>query len=293
MTLPELTFCIWDGDPLEFFTYRDMNRIEYNANIIAREAGVTQVEFVEADRTQQFRYDEMQKLETLTGSIALTLGLALSVYTEWGPGRALNYQDFERVESNLYACYQALGGVGDRIIAGRFKRIVSATIFPDSWAGSPPYVNFDIPMAHATSELFAFVPHTATVEQRVAEMEGRLAVSYVSDRLLRITATGIKPKCIMPIKIALGGLTTIENKTLSTTWEGNGPWTQTVSLTETPDNVVIGMPEGITPAQSEEFASAGLHASAISGTTVTIRAILKKPTIQIPIGIYYSTSSVV
>lgn len=293
MTLPELTFCIWDGDPTEFFTFKDMNRITYNANIVAREAGVTQVEFVEADRAQQFRYDEMQKVEVLTGTVALQLGLSIQTFTNWGPGRALTYTDFERVESNLYACYQAMGGIGDRIESGKHKRVVTATLFPDEWTGSPPRIDIDLPMARTTSELFAFVDHRASVEERVAEMEARLSVSLLSDRVLRVTATGIVPKIMLPIRIALGGMSTIENKTLSTTWTGSGPWTQDVTLSATPANVVVGMPEGITAEQSEAFASAGLHASAINGTTLTIRAIFEKPTVQIPIGIYYDTASVV
>ena len=293
MTLPELTFCIWEGDPLEYFTFRDMNRITYNANILAREAGVTQVQFVEADRTQQFRYDEMQKVETLTGAIALNVGVSVQTFTEWGPGRALNYEDFERVESNLYTIYRAMGGIGDRIDSGKYKRVVTATLFPDEWTGSPPHIDVDVPMARTTSELFAFVSNDADVEERIAEMEARFSVAILSDRVLRITATGIVPKIIIPIRIALGGLSTIETKTLSTAWSGSGPWTQDVSLSATPANVVVGMPSGITAQQSEDFARAGIHASTIDGTTLTIRAIFEKPTRQIPIGIFYNTESVV
>ena len=291
--LSELTFYIWDGDGAEFFTYRDMNRIEYNVNILAREAGVSTVQFVEADRTQQFRYDEIQKVEDLTHLIALQIGVSLPTVVDWSPGKVMDYRDFERVESQMFAVYQAMGGEGQRIDAGQHKVVVSSTLFPDAWTGNPPHIDFDVPIARTTAELFAFVPHTATVEQRIAEMEGRLIVSLLSDRVLRITATGTVPKCILPIRIALGGLSTIENKTLSTTWEGSGPWTQNVSLTATPANIVMGMAEGMTSAQSEEYASAGLHVSAVNGSTVTVRAIFKKPTIQIPVGLLYSETSVV
>jgi len=294
MTLPELTFCLWDGDPDEHFRWIDMNRLTYNADIIAREAGVTRVQFVPADRAQQFRYDEVQKLEDLIAAIALHIGVPIEQIRSWSAGIRVDYRDFERIESNLYACYLALGGVGERIPAGKFKRIVNATLFPDRWASTPPSIDLDVPMAGTSSELVVFVPHTASMEQRLAEMEARMVGSLVSDKVMRITATGVTPRIQIPIRIALGGLTMIENKTLaSTDWAGDGPWTQTVTLSESPDNVMVGMAEGMTSEQTKAFAEAGLHASAIDGTSVTIRAIFKQPTVNIPIGIYYSTASVV
>ncbi len=293
MTLPELTFCIWDGDVDERFRFVDMNRIEYNANIIAREAGVTQVQFIEADRSQQFRYDEAQKLENLTAAIGLQLGIALEPARVWGPGGILSYIDFERIESNLFACYSAMGGIGDRITAGRFKPIVSAVLFKDSWRGNPPCIDLDVPMAHDDAELFVFVPHTATLAERVAEMEGRFVASAVSSRVVRITAAGTIPKINIPIKIALGGLPMIENKTLSTNWSGDGPWSQDITLDEEPETVVVGMPEGITSVQSKAYADAGIHVSAVNGNTITITAMMERPTVAIPIGVLYSVSDVV
>jgi len=292
MTLPELTFCAWDGDADERFTFRDMNRITYNANMVAREAGVTQVEFVVADRSQQFRLDEAQALDDLIQAIAFHLGVVIAAARTWTAGSGLSYADFERIEASLYACYQALGGIGDRIPAGRYKVIVSASLFPDSWAGSPPHIDLDVPMAHDDAELFAFVPHTATLAQRIEEMEARMTVAVAGSRVMRITATGTLPKNLIPIRIALGGLPMIENKTLSTAWSGNGPWTQDITLTEAPDNAVVGMAEGMTSEQTAAYAAAGIHVSAISGTTVTIRAAFEKPTIAIPVGVLYSTASV-
>lgn len=293
MTLPELTFCAWDGDAEERFTFRDMNRIEYNANIVAREAGVTQVEFVEATRSQQFRYDEAQKVEDLIQAIAFHLGVNATAPRTWTPGGSLSYVDFERLEANLFASYQALGGIGNRIPAGRYKVIVSATLFPDSWVGTVPHIDLDLPMAFGEAELFAFVPHTVTLAQRIEEMEARMTTAIVSSRVMRITATGTVPKNPLPIRIALGGLPMIENKTLTTDWTGDGPWTQDITLTDTPDNVVVGMAEGMTSEQTAAYANAGIHVSAISGTTVTIRATFERPTIAIPIGVMYSTGSVV
>ena len=292
--LPELTFCTWDGDPAEHFRWIDWNRLTYNADMVAREAGVTQVQFITADRTQQFRLDEAQKLEDLTAAIALQLGVAVEDARLWSPGIVLDYRDFERMEANLFACYQALGGVGERITAGRFKRIVAATLFPDHWSGSPPSMLLDVPMAHTDAELVAFVPHTATVEQRIAEMEARLVMSSVSDRVMRVTATGVAPRVQIPIRIALDGMDMIENITLSSSgWSGDGPWTQTITLTESPEHVLVGMAAGMSQAQTKAFAEAGIHASAVNGQTVTVRAVFAKPTVDLPIGIYYATGSVI
>lgn len=294
MALPQLMFKIWDGDPNERFTFRDMNRLGYNANIIAREAGVTQVTFIEADRTQQFRYDEVQKLENLTEAIAQQIGQVLTIERNWGPMRGITFRDFERIESNLYACYQRLGGSGDRIPDNKRLIIVSATLFPDSWTGSQPYIDLDVPMIHPTSEVFVFVPYYATEDERLEEQKARLTASIISDRKLRVRATGILPRIKIPIKIALGGLSMNEKKTLTVAgWSGNGPWTQDVTLSSTPEHVVVGMSEDTSEAESKAYAKAGIHASGVNGTTLTIRAIFEKPSVAIPIGIIYSTESVI
>lgn len=293
MTLPQLMFKTWDGDVNERFTFMDMNRLCYNANILAREAGVTQVTFVEADRTQQFRYDEVQKLENLTEAIAFNVGEVVTIEPNWGPMRGITYRDFERIEKNLYDCYVKLGGVGQRIPDNKFLIVVSATLFPDSWTGTPPSIDLDVPMAHGDAELFLFVPNTATVEERLAEAQARLITSVVSDRVIKVTATGIIPRIPVPIRIALGALDMIENFTLDTTWSGDGPWTKTVTLTNAPENVVVGMPAGMTAEQSRAFVEAGIHASAVNDTTLTIRALYAKPSVSIPIAVYYSESSVV
>ena len=291
--LPELTFCYWDGDPDERFTPRDMNRIAYNVNMVAREADISEETFIECARDQQFRYDEAQKVESLTYSIASSLGITVGIRS-WSYGGPLSWTDFERMESNLFQCYQALGGVGERIPANRYKRVVSATLFPDAWAGTPPHIDLDVPMAHNDSELVMFVPHTATLEQRMAEINGRIVIEPLTDRMVRVRFTGARPKVMIPVRIARGGLTTIENRTLDKDeWTGSGPWTQSVTVSSAPENVMAGMSDTMTNAQSKEYAKAGIYVSAVNGTTVTLTALFVEPTIDIPIGIYYDTGSVV
>jgi len=294
MTLPQLMFKIWDGDDNERFTFRDMNRLTFNANQIAAEAGVTTVEFVEADRSQQFRYDEVQKLENLTDSIAMTLGLSIIIEGNWRPMRSITFRDFERIESNLYACYQALGGVGDRIPDNKRLITVSAVLFPDAWSGSPAHIDLTVPFVHTNREVMVFVPYYADEEQRMAEYKARMSASIYADRTLRITANGSTPRVAIPIKITLGGLETIKDDiTLSKdSWTGDGPWIQTFSLPEAPENVIIGLPSGVSADAAKAYAEAVIHASAVSGSTVTVRALYSKPTENIPIAVLYSTTEV-
>lgn len=294
MALPQLMFKMWDGDDNERFTFRDMNRLTYNANIIAREANVTEAQFIEADRSQQFRYDEVQKLENLTDAIALTVGLVVGTERNWMPMRSVSYKDFERIESNLYAVYKRLGGIGDRIADNKRLVTVSATLFPNAWTGSPPHIDLTVPFVHAGRDVMAFVPHTATLEQRTVEHKARLSAAITADRTLRITANGMLPRVQLPIKITIGGMNTIEDKTLSAnSWSGTGPWTQNVSVQSTPDNIVIGMASGITAEQAKAYAKAGIHISAVDGSTITVRALYEAPEVDIPVAVLYSTSSVV
>lgn len=298
MTLPQLMFKTWDGDANERFTFNDMNRLGYNANIVAREAGVTQVTFVEVTRASQFRYDEMQKLEDLISSIALTLGVSITEASAWAAGDSLTYADFERVEANLFACYQAIGGIGDRIEDNKYLISVQHIISPDEWSSYPYTVNIDVPMLNGSAEAVVYVPHTATIPQRVAEQEARMVASVVSDRIISVVATGMKPEIEIPLRITLGGFSMIETHTLSASGWGSsstGPWTQDITLADTPQSALVGMAGTITSEQSDAYVKAGLHVSAVDADskTVTVRAIYSKPSVAIPVSVMYSTTEVV
>lgn len=112
MTLPELMCKVWDGDDNEFFTFLDMNRVEFNANALATEVGIDTVDFIEVTRSSQFRYDEAQKLENLLAAVALKVGITIPLEDAWGYNRAITYADFERWESGFWTLYTALGGTG-------------------------------------------------------------------------------------------------------------------------------------------------------------------------------------
>ena len=294
MTLPQLMVKVWDGDPAEFFTYLDMRRVEYNANICAREAGVEQVAFDDVDRASQFDYSEAQKLEDLELATAQALGLTITIESSWSYNRTLSYVDFERWEANLWTIYQALGGVGERIPADKRLVTVSATLFADAWQGTGPYhIDLDVPSVYSTTEALAFVHHSASVEQRAAEYNAMLVAKTLSDRRVRVWALSIRPRVNIPIRIAMGGLQMQSVITLPATgWQGTGPWTQTVTMPQAVTDAVIGVHEGMTDAQVEAMTEASISASAVSGTSLTVRAIYAKPEIDLPVGIMYDVAEV-
>ncbi len=291
-TLPQLMSKIWDGDEAEYFTHLDMSRVEYNANVLAREAGVDQVTFLEVTRASQFRFDEAQKLEDLIASISTALGISSSMETQWTYSRSVSYVDFERWESQLWLCYQALGGVGERIPAGKVLVTYYATLFPDAWLGTGPYhIDLDMPAVYSGTEALAYVAHSATMEQRMAEYDGMLKAVTVSSRTVRIYALGAKPDVTIPMRISLGGLPMQEIISLPASgWTGTGPWTQTVTLTSEPVNAALGAQEGMSDAQILAMADALISVSAVSGTSVTVRALLARPTVDLSPAVMWETS---
>lgn len=279
MVLPELMCKIWDGDENEYFTWLDMNRVEYNANILARECGVAQVSFIEVTRASQFRYDEAQKLENLLKAVADKRGKTITIESAWGAGRTVSYVDFERWEANFWTLYTDMGGTGHRIPAGKVLVTYNATLFASAWQGSGPYYqDLEMPAVYPATDAVAYVDHTATVEQRMAEYNALIQAAHQGDRKIRAYAHSIRPTADLPIKITLGGFRMLEKITLSANaWQGSGPWTQDVNLSSIPVDAIIGSDERNSTTQMQAFAEAIIGVSAVSGTTVTIRAIGTKP----------------
>lgn len=293
MIASELMFKVWDGDENEFFTHTDMNRIEYNANIVAADCGVPTITFTEVTRASQFDYSEAQKLETLIQDCGDAAGVFVDMERYWGSLRSVSYIDFERWESSLFSIYQSRGGLGSRIEAGTVLPTYSFTLFPSSWTGSGPYhIDLDAPALHDGAEALAYVPHYATIEQRTAEANAVLQLETISERRIRITAMGMRPHVAIPVRISLDGLDMYKGATLSaSSWSGSGPYTQTVTLDSEPANAVVGQSDGMTEAQVLACMQAMMSVSAISGKTITIRALGDKPTVDIPVGILYEAST--
>lgn len=293
--LPQLMMKVWDGDLGERFTYLDMRRIEFNANIVAREAGVQQVTFDDVTRASQFDYTEAERLETQIQSIIDVLGLGITVTDLWGPLRTLSYVDFERWESCLWSCYQILGGIGERIPADKILVVVSATLFADGWQGTGPYhQDLEVPVMNADRESVVYLHHSADLWQRVAEYNA-LLLAEPMEGVLRVNALSIKPDRNLPIRIQFGGFETMEIVTLkANAWEGpeNGPWTQTVALSGPVRDGIIGAQSGMTAAQAQAFTEGAIHSAGVKGSDMTVRAMYRKPTIDLPVGIVWNADEV-
>lgn len=287
MIASELMFKIWDGDAQERFTYVDMNRLGYNANLVASYLGIPQETFVEATRASQFRYDEAQKLEDLIQACADEANVPVDMEQYWNPMRSVSYIDFDRWESSLFNVYKALGGLGERIEAGTVLSTYSFTLFPSSWSGSGPYhIDLDAPGIHDDTEAVFFVPHTASVSQRAAEYAAVLKPEFITDRRIRIVAVGAKPSIQIPVRLIPGGFQMYEIVTLSASdWSGSGPWVQTKTLINTYTNAVIGPQSGMSNEEVEAMSGALVSVSEIDGRNVTFRAIGDKPSITLNVGI--------
>lgn len=294
MVLPELMCKIWDGDEDEYFTWIDMNRVEYNANILARELKLAQVEFIETNRASMFRYDEAQKLENLLKTVADACGISVEIEEQWGTGRTVSYVDFERWESIFWSVYTTLGGTGERIPAGKVMVTYSATLYPNLWEGSGPYYqDLELPGVREGMEVFVFVPHTADVLQRTTEYNAIFRATPLRDKFARVYALQKKPKMEIPMRFAIGGLEMFKTIDLpSTAWVGEGPWTQEVTVESAPVNAVIGQQNGMSDEEVIQMMDAKISVSALNGDKVTVRAIGKKPSVDLHPGLLWEVSEV-
>lgn len=292
--MPELMMRIWDGDPDERFTFIDMRRVCYNANILARELGVPQVDFHETRHEDQFDYTEAQRLEDLHRSIGEASGLSLPIESSWGVGRGLSFADFERWESNAWEVYSRIGGVGSRIPSDKFLHTVNAVLFADEWRGDGPYyMDLDVPMVYASSEVLAFLSETADVFQQTAAFNALLQVVHLGDRMVRVYAHAFRPRVNIPIKMTSRPFEMYKQVTLpSASWTGDGPWTQTVDIGSAVANAVIGSDERNNTAQMDAMAAGIIGVSAVNGTRITVRAVGEKPTVDLYATVMFSAGSV-
>jgi hypothetical protein len=171
-------------------------------------------------------------------------------------------------------------------VAFRVIDVGEYTIPVTAWKGTGPYyADISVPLA-GKEELISYVADFATLDQRVSEYNALIKAEENGTGVLRFWAISIKPKVDLPIKVITGMFSNTDVETVQTSqWQGSGPWTCTLDLGHPVRTALCGMTEGMTAEQARAFIYAGIHVSATSGNTVTLRAMLSKPSMGIPIGI--------
>jgi hypothetical protein len=117
----QLTFCIWDGDADERFTFNDMNRILSNLNTMGAEFDppISVTGYAAVTRQSPFSINMANDIEEATYAMADALGVTPPrVRRQWTAGGPVSYVDFDRVEVNLWFVYKMMGGEGGRVPAG-------------------------------------------------------------------------------------------------------------------------------------------------------------------------------
>lgn len=290
--IPQLEIKEWDGDSEERLTPREMMRIEYNANILAKYAGVIQVDYTPITRSSPFDYRECSLLERQISAVGDKLGLSFFSETNWGPNRTFSYVDVDRWELNTYRCYKAMGGVGNRIPSDRSLHIMSAMLIAENWIPTSNlyYQDLDVPPLDPDKDLLAYVSESATVSQRGGEYNSILQAQVLTPRRIRVHALR-RPELNIPIRLTTRMLPMIKQITLNSgSWSGSGPWTQNVTVTNPPQAAIVGSDNRNSVDQVLEYARCIIGVSGVSGNTITVRAIGHKPTMNLYASIFYDDS---
>lgn len=164
---------------------------------------------------------------------------------------------------------------------------VTRTLPAGAWEGLGPYtMDISVPGVTTETECFAFVHHSATVPQRAAEANANLICSIPQDGVVRVRALATRPREDIPITVFNGGLGSVRTLAVpSTAWQGSGPWTANVSAGTALSAACVGVPDSADDADASEISECGIHVSGISGSTVTLRAVMAKPSTDLTIGL--------
>lgn len=180
-------------------------------------------------------------------------------------------------------------GVSESFLIQAAFRVIDVgeyTIPATAWKGTGPYyADISVPLA-GKDELIAYVADFATLDQRVAEYNALLKAEENGTGVMRFWATSVKPTVDIPVKIITGMFKNAETQTIQPDqWQGSGPWTCTLDMGHEVRTALCAMTDGMTADEARAFIDAGIHVAGVSGNTVTLRAMLSKPSIAVPAGI--------
>lgn len=284
---PFLTFRTWRGSDDERFRFSEQNRIMANIKALAEMVGVS-FEYEDITRADQFSVSLQNRIESAIKQICSKLGIDAPMETAWGARRGLSYHDIDRVEDWLHRAYKALNGQGERIEWDDVRNYDPYVLYRDNWTGTGPYY-YDLPtdLGKEYNDGLIWVSCTATPQQRASEYNALMTV-VSSTEGVRLCAYGIRPKEDIPIIISRGYPAMHESATLQASgWTGTGPWTQSIVMANPIMDGVLTISENTTSAQAVAFAKAGISVSSALGYTVTVRAIMSKPTVDLPVMVIY------
>lgn len=290
--IPPMLIRYWKGGDAERFKHTDMARIEANINKLAELSDVPTVNYTPKTRASQFNYSEYQKAEDEVKAIADKRNVPVSMETMWGKGRTVNYADFERLEREFYKVYRTAGGRSERIGWDEDILFIDWLISPDDWQGGGPFTcSLDSDFVKRSDDMVAYIPEGVSDESAADAANAVLTVSCERDGRVDITALSLKPTHDIHIRVTTRVFKMNETKTLSSTgWQGSGPWTQSITLTDNIASGIITPAEGMTSQQAQAYANAGISISETNGRTVKIRALFEKPNINLNVIVLYENT---
>lgn len=170
-----------------------------------------------------------------------------------------------------------------KVVTSRYYVLPAST-----WAGTGPYEQ-TLAVEDSTipgQEALVYGDHTMTVEQRAAEYNAVLRASVPAVGRITFRALSIKPKMDLPVRVIDGLFPKMMAVDVpATAWQGSGPWTASVDIGSSVQSAVVGAVSGSSDAQVTDMTDAGIHVSAVNGQTVTLRAMLAKPTVDLKVGV--------
>lgn len=162
------------------------------------------------------------------------------------------------------------------------------TLSASSWSGSGPYMQTlavanDITPA---KDFLVYGDHTMSQDQRMAEINATLRAEVTEAGRVKFTALGLKPTADIPVRIIAGILPTVRNVEVpASSWTGTGPWTVQVGVGQSVQTAMCGPSDASNVASVTAYYDGMVHVSAVSGATVTLRAMLSKPSSDITLGV--------